>query len=116
MESWLDEEEAAITLCNLEGIIVYMNEKSRKAFTKYDDTGVAVGSSLIECHPEPSRSKLLSMLQVPQTNVYTIEKRGIKKMIRQSPWYKDGVFSGVTEMSFELPTEMPHHIRAESEE
>ncbi len=115
MESWLDEEEAAITICNLAGIIIYMNERSRKAFTKYDDSGVTVGSSLVECHPEPARSKLLAMLKVPQTNVYTIEKRGIRKIIRQSPWFKDGVFSGVTEMSFEIPAEMPHHIRAESE-
>ena len=83
MERCLDEEEAAITICNLAGIIIYMNERSRKAFTKYDDSGVTVGSSLVECHPEPARSKLLAMLKVPQTNVYTIEKRGIRKIIRQ---------------------------------
>jgi len=111
MFSWLDEEEAAITICDLEGIIIYMNERSIKAFTKYDESGVTVGSSLVECHPEPSRTKLLSMLKTPQINVYTIEKRGIKKMIRQSPWYKDGLFSGVTEISFEIPDEMAHHIR-----
>ena len=51
------------------------------------------------------------MLKHPQTNVYTIEKNGVKKMIRQSPWYKDGVFSGVTEVSFEIPWEMAHHVR-----
>jgi len=111
MTSWLDEDEAAITICDLKGIIVYMNERSVKAFTKYDDTGVTIGSSLVECHPEPARSKLLSMLKTPQTNVYTIEKRGIKKLIRQSPWLKDGVFSGVVELSFEIPGVMAHHIR-----
>ncbi len=111
MESWLDEDEAAITICDLHGIILYMNGRSKKAFTKYDDSGVTIGSSLIECDPEPSRSKLISMLKTPQTNVYTIEKNGIRKMIRQSPWYKDGVFSGVTEVSFEIPWEMAHHVR-----
>lgn len=111
MESWLDEDEAAITICDLNGIILFMNARSRKAFTKYDDSGVTIGSSLIECHPEPSRTKLLAMLKEPQTNVYTIEKRGIKKLIRQSPWFKDGVFSGVVEVSFEIPFEMPHYIR-----
>ena len=111
MESWLDEEEAAITICDLQGIIIYMNDRSKKSFTKYDDSGVTVGSSLIECHPEPARTKLRSMLQEPFTNVYTIEKNGKKKLIRQSPWYKDGVFSGVTEMSFEIPVVMPHFIR-----
>jgi hypothetical protein len=111
MQSWLDEEQAAITICDLNGIIVYMNARSIKSFTKYDDSGVTIGSSLIECHPEPSRTKLLGMLKEPQTNVYTIEKHGVKKLIRQAPWYKDGVFCGVTEISFEIPTEMAHHIR-----
>jgi transcriptional regulator with PAS, ATPase and Fis domain len=111
MESWLDEDEAAITICDLNGIILYMNDRSRKAFTKYDDNGVSVGSSLIECHPEPARSKLLAMLKTPETNIYTIEKNGIKKIIRQSPWLKDGVFSGVVEVSFEIPAMMPHHLR-----
>lgn len=111
MESWLEEDESAITICDLDGVIVYMNEKSRKSFAKYDDSGVNVGSNLIECHPEPARSKLLNMLKVPQTNIYTIEKSGIHKIIRQSPWLKDGVFSGVTEVSFEIPAKMPHFIR-----
>ncbi len=111
MNSWLDEDGAAITICDLDGVIVYMNERSKKAFSKYDDSGVSIGSSLIECHPEPSRTKLLSMLKVPQTNVYTIEKKGIKKLIRQSPWYCDGIFSGVVEISFEIPDDMQHHIR-----
>lgn len=111
MESWLEEDEAAITICDLNGIILYMNERSRKSFTKYDDSGVTIGSSLIECHPEPSRSKLRSMLAEPQTNVYTIEKNGIKKLIRQSPWFRDGIFSGVVEVSFVIPQVMAHHVR-----
>ena len=111
MESWLEEDDSAITICDLDGIIVYMNEKSKKSFAKYDESGVNVGSSLIECHPEPARSKLLGMLKEPQTNIYTIEKKGIWKIIRQSPWLKDGIFSGVTEVSFEIPAAMPHFIR-----
>jgi transcriptional regulator with PAS, ATPase and Fis domain len=111
MESWLDEDESAITICDLNGIILYMNEKSAKSFSKYDDSGVTIGSSLIECHPEPSRTKLRRMLEVPQTNVYTVEKNGIKKLIRQSPWYRDGIFSGVVEVSFVIPAVMAHHVR-----
>ncbi len=111
MESWLDQDEAAITICDLKGIVVYMNEKSKRSFAKYDDSGDLTGSSLVECHPEPSRTKLLGMLKEPLTNVYTIEKSGIKKIIRQSPWFRDGEFSGVVEMSFEIPDVMAHHSR-----
>ncbi len=111
MQSWLDEDGAAITICDLEGIIVYMNERSKRSFTNYEESGVKVGYSLFECHREPARSKLLRMLKEPQINIYTIEKRGIRKIIRQSPWMKDGVFSGVVEVSFEIPAKMPHFKR-----
>jgi len=43
--------------------------------------------------------------------VYTIEKKGIKKLIYQAPWYENGEFSGVVELSIPIPFEMPHYIR-----
>jgi hypothetical protein len=111
MKSWFDDDESAMTICDLKGIIVYMNERSKKSFAKYNNDGNMISLSLIECHPEPSRTKLLAMLREPQINIYTTEKRGIKKIIRQSPWFKNGVFSGVVEISFEIPEVMPHYIR-----
>lgn len=111
MDYWLDEYDAAITICDREGVIVYMNDRSKKAFSKYDDSGVTIGSSLIECHPEPARTRLKEMLKEPMVNVYTIEKNGIKKIIRQSPWFKDAVFCGVVELSVEIPETMPHFLR-----
>ena len=77
------------------------------------DESNAIGATDLRAQmlPEPARTKLLSMLQAPQTNVYTIENRGIRKIIRQSPWFKDGVFSGVVEISFEIPDAMAHHVR-----
>jgi hypothetical protein len=45
------------------------------------------------------------------TNVYTIEKAGVKKLVYQAPWYKDGRYSGVVEISFEVPFELPHFVR-----
>jgi hypothetical protein len=40
-----------------------------------------------------------------------IEKAGIRKLIHQIPWYKDGIFSGVVELSFVLPEALPHFVR-----
>ena len=45
-----------------------------------------------------------------QTNIYTIEKKGIKKLIYQSPWLNNGVYAGFIEFSFEIPFDLPHHI------
>ena len=110
MEIWSDEFDGAVTICNRTGIITYMNHKSQKQFAKYGG-GDLVGSNLLDCHPEPSRSKLAEMLKNPTTNTYTTEKAGIKKIIHQSPLYDKGVFSGLIEISFELPRPLPHFIR-----
>lgn len=110
MNSWSDEFVGAVTICDREGIITYMNNTSKSVFVKYGG-GEMIGTSLLDCHPEPSRSKVAEMLKTPTTNIYTIEKAGIKKIIHQSPLYENGVFSGLIEISFELPQSLPHFIR-----
>lgn len=109
--NWTDGFLGAITVCDREGIVVYMNERSKAVFAK-SGGGDLVGKSLVDCHPEPSRSLLMKMLAEPTPNSYTIEKNGIRKMIHQTPWMENGEFKGVVEMSFEIPMEMPHHIRS----
>ncbi len=108
--NWTDGFLGAITVCDRDGIVVYMNERSNAVFAK-SGGGDLLGKSLIDCHPEPSRSLLMKMLAEPIPNSYTIEKNGIHKMIHQTPWMENGEFKGVVEMSFEIPMEMPHHVR-----
>jgi len=110
MNIWSDEFEGSITICNLEGIITYMNDSSKKQFMKYGG-GDLIGTNLLDCHPEPSRSKLAELLKTPTTNTYSIEKARMKKIIHQSPLYEKGVFCGLIEISFELPQPLPHFIR-----
>jgi len=108
--NWMDGFLGAITVCDREGIVVYMNDRSKKQFDK--DSGESLeGKSLIDCHPEPARTFLKKMLVEPITNSYTIEKNGIHKMIHQTPWMENGEFKGVVEISFEIPAEIPHHKR-----
>lgn len=109
--NWTDEFGGAITVCDREGIVVYMNERSKKQFTKSGD-GDLMGKSLIECHPEPARSIVLKMLAGPSPNSYTIEKNGIRKMIHQTPWMENGEFKGVVEISFEIPVDLSHFVRS----
>lgn len=107
---WVRELPIAITVVNSEGLILEMNEKSAAAFAA--DGGMElVGKSVLDCHPEPSRTKLQQQLREPKANVYTIEKAGIKKLICQTPWHRDGIFSGIVELSIELPAEVPHFVR-----
>ena len=108
--NWAEEMGAAITVCDSDGIILYMNEKSMVTFEKYGGKNL-LGQSLLNCHPEPARSKLDDLLHDPKVNVYTIEKNGIKKMIYQAPWYSGGTYSGLVEISLPLPETIPHFIR-----
>jgi transcriptional regulator with PAS, ATPase and Fis domain len=107
---WSDDFGASITICDRQGIVVYMNKVSREQFSTEGGENL-IGKSLIDCHPEPARSRLLEMLDHPEVNIYTIEKRGKKKLIVQKPWMLKDQFNGVVEISFEIPYNMPHFIR-----
>ena len=107
---YFDEIPTAVTVCDTDGIILYMNDKSISTFKKNGGADL-VGKSLFDCHPGASKEKLRSLLESRKTNTYTIEKNGVHKMIYQTPWFENGIFRGLIEFSFEIPTEMPHFIR-----
>jgi transcriptional regulator with PAS, ATPase and Fis domain len=108
--NWYDQFNAAVTICDLHGIILYMNKQSIIVFSK-DGGENLIGKSLLDCHPEPARSKLTALLENPRVNAYTIEKKGVRKMIYQAPWFNDGLLAGLVEISLPLPEEVPHFIR-----
>ena len=108
---WAEEFNGAITVCDCDGIIVYMNRFSIDQFSGYGGQAL-LGSNLFDCHPEPSKTKLQEMLKTSVENMYTTEKNGVKKIIFQTPWLQDGKFSGVVELSFLLGSNMPHFIRS----
>jgi transcriptional regulator with PAS, ATPase and Fis domain len=103
---WSRELPAAVTVCDRNGVILEMNDKAKSTFS-----GDLVGKNVLDCHPEPTRTKLSELLATGKSNVYTIEKNGIKKLIYQSPWYRDGQFAGLVEISLELPASLPHFRR-----
>ncbi len=108
---WIKEFNCAITVCDTNGIIVAMNDKSVEVF-KDDGGSELIGKNLFDCHPEPSRTKLKQMVEQQTENVYTIEKNGKKKLIYQSPWYEKEIYKGFVELSLEIPFELPHFKRS----
>lgn len=108
--NWIKEFPSAVTVCDSQGIIIEMNDKAAKSFQE-DGGYELIGKNLLECHPEPSRTKLKELLETQTKNVYTIEKNGIKKLIYQVPWFTDGKYSGFVELSLEIPFDMPHFVR-----
>ena len=110
MNNWQEEVNFAVTVCDLKGKILFMNKKSGGTFQKKGGASL-VGSNALDCHPGPARAKLGAMLKAPCTNAYTIEKNGVKKLIYQTPWFKDGKPRGLVELSLELPEKLPHFVR-----
>lgn len=109
--AWPDSIDMAITVCDREGIILYMNEKAAATFAA-DGGGSLVGRDLMACHPEAAQQKIGRIMASRRANTYTIEKHGLKKLIHQAPWYRDGELGGLVELSVVLPADMPHFKRS----
>jgi transcriptional regulator with PAS, ATPase and Fis domain len=107
---WIEEFAGAVTVCDTEGRIVAMNAKARETFA--EDGGAAlIGTNVLDCHPEPARTKLAKMMKERRANVYTIKKKGRKKLIFQAPWFEDGRYAGFVELALEIPPVLPHFDR-----
>ena len=113
---YFEGADVAVTICAKDGTILDMNRKSRKTFLKPGMPEI-IGQNVLDCHPEPAKTKLKGLLAEQKLNAYTIEKTlpdggKVKKLIYQTPWFKeDGAFGGLIEYSIEIPFDMPHFVR-----
>ena len=107
---WVKEFEGAISVCDAAGIMLEMNDAAAAAFAK-DGGRALLGTNILDCHPEPSRTKFQKLLESRAANVYTIEKNGRRKLIYQAPWYENGQYRGLVEIALPLPDNIPHFNR-----
>jgi transcriptional regulator with PAS, ATPase and Fis domain len=107
---WAEFLPVAITVMDENGTIIFMNEKSKKTFAKYGG-GELIGKNLFGFHKPEAVQKIKDIAESGKFNCYTIEKDGIKKMIYQTPWFKDDKYAGLVEISMEIPFEMEHFVR-----
>jgi transcriptional regulator with PAS, ATPase and Fis domain len=108
--NWTDQVAIAVTVTDANGIITDMNPASIATFASDGGAGL-IGSDVLACHPEPSRTQLASMYQSHQPNHYTIRKNGQRKIIHQLPIFNEGVFHGYVEISIPIPDVLPHFNR-----
>ena len=107
--NWATELPCGVTVCDKEGIILFINDKAATTFARFGDN--LTGHSLFEFHGERAASMIKKMIAEDSSNSYTIEKEGLKKLIHQMPWYIKGEVAGLVELSIVIPMEMPHFIR-----
>lgn len=106
---WAEQLHCAVTVCDLDGTVIYMNERARETFNR--DGKSMVGQNLFPCHKERSQAMIRQMMETDTINAYTISKEGKIKMIYQTPWKQDGKVAGMVEISMVIPEEMPHYQR-----
>lgn len=111
LPDWAMGMNCAITVCDKDCRIIYMNEKSRQTFAARGGASL-IGHNLMGYHNERSQSIIRHMLATGESNCYTISKQGQRKMIYQSPWRDEtGNVAGLVEISMVIPDEMPHYDR-----
>jgi transcriptional regulator with PAS, ATPase and Fis domain len=108
--NWAGELCVAITVSDISGKILYLNDKSAATFDKNGGKEL-IGKNLTDCHLPESWEKILDIMNSQKVNCYTIEKEGVKKLIYQAPWYDNGKLSGLVELSMVIPFIMDHFIR-----
>jgi transcriptional regulator with PAS, ATPase and Fis domain len=111
MENYFKELGIAITVSDKNGQVLAMNDKAISTFEKYGGEKL-IGTSLFDCHPPHASEIIKRLMNTKETNAYTIEKNGQKKLIYQTPWFENGEFMGYVELSLVLPENMPHKVRA----
>ena len=62
---WSEETNCAVTVCDSDGIILYMNRKSRETFASHGDL---IGKNLFDCHSPESSAKIRHMLATGESN------------------------------------------------
>ncbi len=105
-ENWTDSFPGAITVCDTKGTITEMNNGAKEQFHKYGGEQL-IGSNLLDCHPEPARSKLKDMLENQVKNIYITQTKDEKKLVIQTPLYQNGEYSGFIELSLKFSGEIP---------
>ncbi len=108
--AWVKELPAEVTVCDSGGMLLEMNAEATLLF-KEDGGRDLLGSDILDCHPDPSRGKLIRMLEQQTTNAYFNTEKGEKRFFFQSAWFKDGQYAGFVEISFGVPQEIPHFVR-----
>ncbi len=105
--NWYDEFPGAVTICDTDFTIIYMNQRSKEEFEKYGGKNL-IGQNLLDCHNPHSREVLKELMETGRDNIYMLPKpEGRTKLIHQSAWRENGQIKGFVEISFYLDAVQP---------
>jgi hypothetical protein len=94
----VQEYPGTVIVCDSSGTILELNNRAVESL-RPEGGKKLIGTNLFDCHPEPARSQLKRMMKNRETNVYTIRKGRVRKIVVQTPWYRRGKYAGFVEIT-----------------
>ena len=110
---WVEEYPGAITVSDAKGIVLELNRHSAENL-KPEGGMKLIGSNMMGCHPARALRKLKHIMKNRETNVYTVRKGRVRKIVLQTPWYKKGKYRGFVEISLPITGKIPDIVRKPS--
>ena len=107
---WAKELPISVSICDGEGTIIYLTDKEAAFFADRGGQRL-IGSSLFDCHSETSAEIIRELMKKQEVRVYILEENGERDLLIQTPWYQDGVFKGLVEITVGLKESIPTVVR-----
>jgi transcriptional regulator with PAS, ATPase and Fis domain len=102
MKDHLKEVNFTVSIADKQGTIIYLNDRAAKETFKKEGGYDLIGTNVLDCHPEPSKSKLSEMMKTHDTQTYFKGEGEAKRLIHQTPIYEDGKYAGYIELIIPL--------------
>lgn len=102
---WTKEFPGMISVCDVHGKILALNDREAEFFKEQGGRSL-IGTSLYQCHKPSSNQMIKEMMKDQKTRVYIAEEHGQRELVIQSPWYQDGQFAGLVEISVMLEADI----------
>lgn len=105
MCDWVEEFPRMISVCDTEGKILVMNKEIAEYFISSGGKKL-IGTNLYDCHGKIAGKQIRDLMEVQKTDVYIAEENGERELVIHVPWFKQGTFSGIVEISVPLAGEI----------
>jgi len=105
MCDWVEEFPGMISVCDTDGKILVMSKKIAEYFSSSGGKRL-IGTNLFDCHGENSGNQIRMLMDSKQTDVYIAEEGGGRELVLHVPWYTEGAFAGLVEISIPIEGEI----------
>lgn len=105
MCDWVEEFPGMVSVCDADGKILVLNNKIAEYFSSMGGKEL-IGTNLFDCHGKDSGEEIHQLMANKEANVYIAEENGQQELVIHSPWFTEGEFAGLVEITLPLRGEI----------